>query len=533
MSALAAQGLTTMARIDLRTSWKALLAWTGGVVAVMAMTASSITALYDTPDKLQGYAASITGDALYMLNGRVAGVGTLGGVIANEFAFVMGFGVPIMAIAITTRATRRDEEAGRMELLLAARIGRHAPIVAAVLVATATLLVTAVGCALTMIAVDVDAGRSLLYGAGILVLGLVFVGITAVAAQVVQHNRSVWGIGLAVTIISILVRGVGAVEDNAVLWLSPHGWVDEIRPFGDARAWPLGLALLVAAVLTGLAFVLNTRRDVGSALVRPSASHAEASAFLRTPVGLAWHAHRGAVIGWAIGGAVLMATYGSLSQEMLKAIEDNPALAPLLGADASAADKLLTTVMSTFVMMLAMVVAAFAVMAVGALRSEEDTGRLETELSGDSSRTAWLATHMAVITASTLVVGLVGALALGVSTATSTGDGSWTAQILRGSATYLPVVAVFAALSIALFGLAPRWRALVWAVFAAAAVMAYLGPGFDLPDWLVRATLFQSVGANVLGEGADMTGVVVLTVLALALAGAGMIGFRTRDVPRG
>ncbi|MGB5951840.1 MAG: hypothetical protein WBG57_04900, partial [Ornithinimicrobium sp.] len=95
MTSLSLQGVPTMAQINLRTGWKGLLIWVLGLIALMVMTTTSITALYDTPAKLQGYADSVTGDAMLMLNGKVAGIGSLGGVIANEFGFVLSFAVPL------------------------------------------------------------------------------------------------------------------------------------------------------------------------------------------------------------------------------------------------------------------------------------------------------------------------------------------------------------------------------------------------------------------------------------------------------
>ncbi|OLT20624.1 hypothetical protein BJF81_05010 [Ornithinimicrobium sp. CNJ-824] len=112
-------GVGTMTLIALRTGWKGLAAWVLALVGVMALTGASIGALYDTPEKIRGYAESLGGDAMAVLNGRVAGLDTIGGVFANEFGFVLSFGLPLMAIALTSRATRRDEEAGRLELLLA------------------------------------------------------------------------------------------------------------------------------------------------------------------------------------------------------------------------------------------------------------------------------------------------------------------------------------------------------------------------------------------------------------------------------
>lgn len=525
-------GVGTMTGIAWRTGWKGLVAWVLAMVGIMALTGSSIAALYDTPEKVRGYAESLGGDAMAVLNGRVAGLDTLGGVFANEFGFVLSFGMPLMAIALMSRATRRDEEAGRLELLLASSIGRFAPLLAAVLTSSAAVLATGLGCGLAMAAFGADAGGSLLYGLGIAALGFVFIGVAAVAAQVVEHNRAVWGIGLAVTMTSYLLRGLGALEGEWLLWLSPHGWIDEIRAFGEARAWPLLLALGTGVALIALAFWLSTRRDVGSALVQPRRATPRASALLRHPLGLAWHQHRGAILGWTVGAAALMGVYGSLAQEIIDVVLDNPALGGFLGAEGdAAAEVILPPIMSTFVMMLAMLVAAFVIASVGSLRKEEETARMEVELSAPRGRPGWLGLHLVVVVVGAVVMGVVGALSLGGSAAASLGDSSWTGEIVSGAAGFAPAVVFFLGLVVALIGRLPRGYAVGWAVFALAALLAYLGPGFDLPEWLLDATPFLAIGTNVVGDGPEATGMVVLVALGLVLLAAGVAGFRRRDIP--
>lgn len=306
-----------------------------------------------------------------------------------------------------------------------------------------------------------------------------------------------------------------------------------MRSFGDdARMWPVLLTLGAGLTLVGLAFWLSTRRDVGSALLRTRGGRPRASALLRSPLGLAWRDHRGAIIGWTIGSAVLMGTYGSLSQEILDAIADNPALGDAMGATPGAADQLLATVMSTFLMMLAMLAAAFAVMALGSLRSEEESGRLEAQLSGPESRTAWLGVHLAIAALGLLIVGAAGALSLAAATAASTGDDAWFGEILRGAVRYLPAALVFLALTAAAFGLMGKARGPAWALFGVAAVVAYLGPGFDLPTWVVRASPFQSDGADLISAGADRTAIGVLLGVTAVLVLAALVGFRRRDIPR-
>ncbi|HEX7716509.1 MAG TPA: hypothetical protein VF416_04410, partial [Marmoricola sp.] len=182
--------LDTMLRIRVRTAWKAVAAWVLGIGLTVVATTSSISGLYDTPAKITSYADAVTaGDAMVVINGRVAGVDSLGGIVANEFGFVASFAIPFMAVALMARMTRRAEELGRLEMLLAGRIGRSAPLVAALTITTIALGLVAATLAASLLAIGVPATAALLYSASMGALGLVFAGFAAVAAQLVEHAR--------------------------------------------------------------------------------------------------------------------------------------------------------------------------------------------------------------------------------------------------------------------------------------------------------------------------------------------------------
>lgn len=520
--------IPTMAWVQWRTGWTALLGWSLGLLLLLVGSCASLAGLYDTPEKVRGYAESLSGGAIVMINGDVAGTDTLGGIFANELGFLVAFGVPLMALALVARSTRRDEEAGRLELLLASRVGRLAPLVAAVGLALAALLIVAVGIAGYLIASDITAGRAMLYGASVLTLGAVHVGVTALLAQLLAHHRSVWGAGLAVVVVTYLLRGVGAAQGSWLTWATPLGWYDEVRAFGDPRPWVLALPVVTAAGLVALALALAARRDVGAALLPSRRAPERASALLRSPVGLAIHDHRWPVLGWVVGGVVVMATYGSLSREVLDALASNPDLADYLGG--AAGDAALGRVQASFVLLLAMLASALLVQAIGSLRTEESAGRLEMQLVEGRPRLAWLGLQVAVVAVGAVAVLLLGALALGASTAAAVDDPSWTGEALGAAVAYLPVLLAVGGLAVALFGLLPRWRSLAWVVFALGALLAYMGPALDLPDAVVRSSPFAAVGA-VPAQDADVTGLVVLSVVGGVLLVAGLAGFRRRDVP--
>lgn len=521
-------GVGTSLRVQWRTGWKASLAWVLGLTAVVLTTTTSITGLYDTPDKLRSYSESIATPALRMLNGDVAGVGTLGGVLVNELGFVVAFAVPLLAIAMTVRGTRREEEAGRLELLLASRVGRQAPLAASVVIALATLLALGLLVTAAFLAAGAQTRGSLVYGAAVVVLGAVFVGVAAVLAQALGHQRSVWGAALAVVVVSYLVRGVGAVDDNGLVWLSPHGWYDEAAPFGEPRFAPFVLGVVATAALVALSLRLSAGRDVGGSLVPARPGPHRASAGLLTPLGLAVREHRGVVLGWAVVAGVLMGTYGSLSQTVIDAFEGNPDLEAFLSG--GGADGIVEPMAAMFVLLLAVLVAGFVLQSLGSLRKEEVSGRLELQLSEARSRTAWLAPHLLVVAAGTVVVGVVGALALAVSTAVVLDDAAWIARICGAAAAYLPVALLLGGVSLALFGWVPRAQAAVWGLFAVAAVVGYMGPGLDLPTWLLEGAPFGLVG-QVPAQDLDITGALVAAVGGVLLVGLGLLGFGRRDVP--
>ncbi len=521
-------GLRTMAAIQWRTGWKVLLAWTFAVAGTAAVTAFSIAGLYNTPEKVASYAQSLgAGSAMKMLNGDIAGLDSLGGIIANEFGVLASYLIPVMGIALVVRNTRREEESGRFELLLAARIGRQAPLVAALLLAAASLLITGLLITASIVGSGVPVNAALGYGLAVAALGIVYAGFTAVAAQVFGHGRTVWAAALAATVAGVLVRGLGATNGNALVWLSPQGWFDAVRPFGDLRWWPLLISLAVAAGLSLVAVALSGRRDVGQALLPPRAAAPRASRSLRSPWGLALYEHRGTIVGWVAGAAVLMAVYGSLTNQVLEAIRSNPAMVDYVGGDL---DRLLDGVLALFVLLLAMLSSAFVVQALAAIRHEEQTGRLESELSGQVDRRAWLGTHLAVVALGALAVHGLGALSLAGTTAAATGDGAQFGVLMRACAAYLPVLLFFAALTAALFGSAPRRLLLVWVVFGLSAFVSYMGPGLQLPTALIDSSPFSMVG-SVPGQDLHITRIVVLSAISVALLVASLAGFRHRDVP--
>ena len=516
--------LPVMLRVQLRTGWKALLGWLGATVSLMGVTAVAMQRSYGTPEKIAAYAGSVgTGPAIEMLNGEIAGINTLGGILANEYGFIASFVLPIMGIALVSRSTRREEAAGRLELLLASAIGRHAPLAAALLITAAVSVLMGLGCWASTLGTDVDPVGAAWYSAGLVALTLVFAAVAALAAQVVESNRGVWMIGLGVALVSYLVRGLGAVNDAWYVWLSPHGWFDEIRSFGDARAWPMAISLAAGLLLAGAAVLLNTRRDLGAALVHARPGAPRASAWLRSEWGMAAHEHRGGIIGWIIGAATVMAIYGSLTQQVVDALDAIPELKRYV-------DGALDSLMAMFLLMASMLAAAAGIVLGGSLRGAETSGRIEVLLAGPRSRVGWILRHLAITSLGSLLVLWAGAMALAGSAQVSLGDNRLWPSVMRATVTHIPVVLVFSGLSVLLFVVAPRQRAWLWAFFGAAGFVAYMASALRIPDWFADNTPFLIIG-QVPAEPVRWFGVVVMGGTALLVHVLTPIYFRHRNLP--
>jgi ABC-2 type transport system permease protein len=529
MSTAPVEGLGRMARVQWRTRWKTVAVWVVALVGSLAGTAVAIAGLYDTPDKVRSYADAVASDALVAINGRVEGLDTFGGIIQDEFGFMAAVLLPLFGISLVAAVTRHEEEAGRLEMLLAGRVDRTAPVVAALLLATAAIAVTVLGFTVSLVAAGVPLDRSLLYSLSLGLLALLFAALAALLAQVVLHSRGVYAGALGVLVAAYVLRGVGDVTGTWWAWLSPLGWAEKAAPFASMRWWTLAIPLGATLLLSLAAVRLAGRRDLGSALLHGRSGRPRARRPLVHPLGLPTRLQRPTFLAWLAGTLVLAVTMGALAQEVIDAVLGNPALASALGASGmNPEDGFLALVL----LYLAIVGSGYVVQAAGVLHREESDGRLEPRLAGAVSRTRWLAAQATVVLGGLFALTALGSLVFGAAAAWSTGESRQLGRLLGAGLAYLPAQLVLAGIAFALFGAAPRWFALAWAAFGVTTFIAFLGPGLQLPGWVLDLAPTTHVGSPP-AEPVETLALVVLGLVALALLVVAFVGFRRRGVPQG
>jgi ABC-2 type transport system permease protein len=93
----------------------------------------------------------------------------------------------------------------------------------------------------------------------------------------------------------------------------------------------------------------------------------------------------------------------------------------------------------------------------------------------------------------------------------------------------IPATLVLGGLAVALFGWLPRFCSLAWAALLIALLLGQLGQLLQLPQWLMDLSPYSHIPL-VPTEDVRWTPLIVLTLIAAALIGAGIAGFRRRDV---
>jgi len=94
----------------------------------------------------------------------------------------------------------------------------------------------------------------------------------------------------------------------------------------------------------------------------------------------------------------------------------------------------------------------------------------------------------------------------------------------------LPAVWVLAALAVALTGLLPRFATVSWGALAACLLIALVGAAVHVNHWLMDVSPFTHV-PKVPGAGVSAVPLLWLAATVAALAAAGLVGLRRRDIP--
>ena len=445
----------------------------------------------------------------------------------------------LMNTFFATRHGRAYEERGRRELVAAAPITRAAPLAATLVLGVVADLVLGLLLAGAFATGGVGAAGALTAGATFAVTGIAFLGVGLLVGELAPTGRAANSIGAAVVIASYVLRAGGdslgtphlstlTIEPAWLSWVSPIGWGEQVLALTANRTALLLPGLALAVVTVAAAFAVHARRDLGASILPERPGRATASPALRGTFGLTWRLHRAALVGWAVGGAVLGIATGSLAHAAGDlATSGSPQIVQTLKLIVPGGrGELVSLFIGVLMLLVGLLAASAGVQGALRLRQEEAEGRAELLRAGPVGRGRLLLDAWIVGALATVVV-MVAAGVLGWLSLIGT-DADDATHALGQALVELPAALVFPGIAALAVALVPRGAvAIAWALFAVAIVLGLFGQLLKLPERVIQASPFDHVPSVPFQDGGPT---VVLLVVDVVLAVAAVVLIRRRDL---
>ncbi len=529
-------GWTTALQFLFRRNWVRMLVWVLVLAGLIAIVIVSQRQTFPTQADRTAYAAIANTPAVAALTGLPYAAGSLGGILIIKIWMTDAVALAFAVTFLVTRNGRAEEENGRTELLRAGALGRHAYTFANWLLAAVFSIVVGLACAGAAIGEGLPAYGALVMGASFAGVGLAFVGVAALAGQLAQTSRGANGIGIIVIGVAYLLRAAGDLAAKhevagGISWVSPIGWGQAMRSFGENNWAPLLLLVGFGVVLCLVALRLESMRDLGAGLLPDRPGPRTASALTQTPIGLTLRLQRWSILGWAIGILVGGLFFGAVATAMSNILTGNSAAATaILGSSKDVVGGLL----SYFTMADALLVGAFVLQSVASVRSEEASGSVELQWSGAISRVRWAPSRIVVPAVASLVVLIISGYAEGASYGSAINDPTEAGRFTAIAIAYWPTMLLTIGVVVFLAGWLPRWSLTVsWVLYGLVVLVSMFGELLKLPKSFANGTPFTAIENATTKASFDPLPVIVLAVIAIVLAALGLLRLRSRDYVAG
>ncbi|MGV8845987.1 ABC transporter permease [Tessaracoccus sp.] len=532
-------GFRTVLWLLFRRNWVFFLIWVAVLATLMPATVSQYAVLVPTGPQgdvmLAGLAADPTMRAIL---GPPFDLTVPGGFAFWRTGAFTAIAAALMSGLGIIRATRAEEEEGRIELLRAGSVGRHVPLAAAATLVCLWNVALGLVVTATMAAMMTPVRGAVASGMAIALCGATFTGVGAVMAQLFASARTAryWTLGIVLGGLYLLRAVVDGSQNpdvphrllDALQWANPLSWPALVRPYAEERFWVLLLPVALTAALLVLAFALESSRDHGSGIRASSPGRPRAAPSLSSSWGLAWRLHRATVLAWGVAMVITALAIGPLGNQMMRLIEDNKVFSGIIIRMGGGAQNIVDAFLIAMLGLLSMLIALMGTNVLARLHSEETAGRAEVMLATATPRASFAGSHLLVaMGASSLLTLLTGGLLFTAASETanwsSWGDG------VAAAAALIPGTILVIGLMMLAIGWAPRALPAVWALIGWSILTSWLGALLGFPAWLMR---FQPWGhlPKLPQDNLTWLPIVVESVLGVALLALGVLGYRRRDI---
>jgi ABC-2 type transport system permease protein len=518
-------GTTPLVRYALRRDRVLATVWLLVLALVCYASAAATSGLYPTVRERVSAAEAINASpAIVALYGPILDVRSLGELAMTKMTVLYAVFVAVMFLILVRRHTRVEEENGQTELMGGTAVGRDAPLTAAVTEAAVVAAVLGLLAAGVNVAAGLPVAGSLAFGASWAGVGLVAAAGTALACQFSASARTCAALAAAGIGVAFGLRAVGDTAVSWLSWLSPFGWSTQLRAYGDTRWWVLLLYVALAGVLTGLAQLVRSRRDLGSGLLAARPGPADGSPRLSNALALCVRVHTPMLVAWTVATAVMGLVLGAIAPQIGDLL-DSPSARRMMER-LGGVGVMQETLVAAELGVAAVVVSCFAIAVVAHGGTDEHDGRTEQVLATATSRSySFIATLLVALVGATWLLLVTGtAVAVGYGSA-----GSSFAELVSSALAHAPAVWLVTALAAVCFALRSTWTYLAWGLLVAFVTLGQIGELLQLPAPVLDLSPFNHVPTMPVEDftaGPEL----VLTLLAVVLAVGAWVRYRSRDI---
>jgi ABC-2 type transport system permease protein len=358
-----------------------------------------------------------------------------------------------------------------------------------------------------------------------------FAAIGALMSQLVPSRGRAAGLAAGVLGVSFLLRSMGDITSATwLLNITPLGWLEQISPLTHmSYFWVLPpLALILAC--GGLTLFFAGHRDLGSGVISVSDSSRPHTRLLNGPLEAAVRLTRMSSAIWLAAFLFVGALYASFTKGAVASLAGSASAQQIfqhLVHDNSAVFAKAYLGLAFFILLTLMCV--YAATAVGAIRDEEASGRVDNLLVQPVSRIRWLTGRGALVAVVIIAAGFLGGIGSWIGLGNQSNGVSFTTLLEAGANAMVPALFILATGVFAL-GLWPRRTIIVaYAVLGWSFLIVMLSSGINLPGWIQDTSLLHHMVFAPAASPDWGTNAIILGIAAV-LCGVGAMLFRRRDV---
>jgi ABC-2 type transport system permease protein len=432
--------------------------------------------------------------AIRLLYGQPHQIATVSGYTAWRVGGVLAIAAALFGLLAAVRASRAEEDSGRMEIMLAGIAGRGTAAAAAVgTVAIGTLTLFCAQAAALLLA-GLPAAGSFYLALATASIVPVCAGVGAVVCQLAPTRRTALQLGGAAIGVLFLLRAL-ADSVEGLGWLrslTPLGWAEQLRPFSGVQPLVLLAPVTATAALLALAMRLAKHRDIGTGILPARDSANPRLRLLCSPTTQALREATGTIAAWVITTGAFALLLGVVSKSISPA-DVSKSIQKEIAKIGSGAITTPSGYLAFIFIFLMLAVCVFACGQVALARQDEEQQRLEVLFSLPVSRQRWLLGRLLLAIGATAVICLFAALSAWAG-AQAAGAHIAPMKLIAAGANCLPIAALFLGIAALAYAVVPRSSALIaYGLLTLAFLWNLVSSLLGGPKWLEDITPFAHV----------------------------------------